>query len=274
MTYILFYEYVTKYTCRKLIATTQLIGRCLGGSMNQEKMGKLIASLRKQKNLTQSELGALVGVGDRAVSKWERGITCPDISIINDLSRILGITSDELLAGELNNKDLMKEINTNTQVTNIFNIKFIIMSIILIAVFIAAILYINYNKDDAYQIGTNSDEYKVDGRVVFSGNKMSIIINSITYKDDEFRKKKIVNYQYDVRSDANLLYRKGDLDEHYLLLGPITIEKFGETININNDVAINKSKRDVLKDGISLIITFLDEKENVIVNNIEMSLYK
>ena len=70
--------------------------------MDQEKIGKLIAKLRKSKGLTQSELGEMVGVGFRAVSKWENGITSPDISIINDLSKILGISADELLQGELN----------------------------------------------------------------------------------------------------------------------------------------------------------------------------
>ena len=57
--------------------------------MDNKKIGNLIASLRKSKGLTQQDLGDLVGVGFRAVSKWERGITMPDISIINELSKIL-----------------------------------------------------------------------------------------------------------------------------------------------------------------------------------------
>ena len=80
--------------------------------MNQEKIGKLIAKLRKEKDLTQRELGEMVGVGYRAVSKWETGQTMPDISIINELSEILGISSDELLKGELVPKDDNQRIPT------------------------------------------------------------------------------------------------------------------------------------------------------------------
>ena len=73
--------------------------------MDQEKIGKLIAKQRKMKGLTQQQLGDMVGVGYRAVSKWETGLTMPDISNINELCKILDITSDELLKGELNKKE-------------------------------------------------------------------------------------------------------------------------------------------------------------------------
>ena len=65
--------------------------------MDQVKIGKLIARLRKNKNLTQQALGDIMGVGHQAVSKWERGNCLPDISIINKLCEVLDITSDELL---------------------------------------------------------------------------------------------------------------------------------------------------------------------------------
>ena len=68
-----------------------------------------VKAIRIEKGLTQQELGDMVGIGFRAVSKWERGITMPDISIINDLSKILGITSDELLSGEVKEINIPKE---------------------------------------------------------------------------------------------------------------------------------------------------------------------
>ena len=68
--------------------------------MDQEKIGKLIAKLRKEKKLTQEQLGAKLGVNSKAVSKWECGVTTPDISIVNELSNILGITANELLTGK------------------------------------------------------------------------------------------------------------------------------------------------------------------------------
>ena len=69
--------------------------------MDQEKIGVLIAKLRQAKGLTQSELGDLLGVSYKAVSKWERGINLPDTSLYKPLCDIFNITLDELLAGEL-----------------------------------------------------------------------------------------------------------------------------------------------------------------------------
>ena len=64
------------------------------------KMSQFISELRKEKKLTQKELAAQLGVTDKAVSKWERGLGCPDISLLSKLSRILGVTTSELLNGE------------------------------------------------------------------------------------------------------------------------------------------------------------------------------
>lgn len=76
--------------------------------MDNRRIGNLISELRKKKGLTQQELGDMVGVGFRAVSKWERGITIPDISIISELSRILGINVDYLLSPSRYYSDLHK----------------------------------------------------------------------------------------------------------------------------------------------------------------------
>ena len=68
--------------------------------MDQVKTGNLIAQCRKEKGLTQAALAEQLGVSDRAVSKWETGRSLPDADNMLELSRILGITVDELLKGE------------------------------------------------------------------------------------------------------------------------------------------------------------------------------
>ena len=68
--------------------------------MNQFKTGKFIAECRKEKSLTQMQLSEKLGITDKAVSKWERGITMPDTSIMLELCDILGISGNELLNGE------------------------------------------------------------------------------------------------------------------------------------------------------------------------------
>ena len=68
--------------------------------MNQIKIGKFIAESRKEKKLTQMQLSEKLGITDKAVSKWERGIAMPDSSIMLELCDILGISVNELLSGE------------------------------------------------------------------------------------------------------------------------------------------------------------------------------
>lgn len=75
--------------------------------MNSEKIGKLIFTLRKEKNLTQSQLASLINVSDKAISKWERGNGCPDITLLKQLSEALNINIEKILEGEItkNNKN-------------------------------------------------------------------------------------------------------------------------------------------------------------------------
>ena len=68
--------------------------------MDQIKIGKFIADCRKKANLTQMQLAEKLGITDKAISKWERGIAMPDSSIMLDLCDILGISVNELLSGE------------------------------------------------------------------------------------------------------------------------------------------------------------------------------
>lgn len=68
--------------------------------MNQEKIGMFISNLRKEKGLTQAALAEMLNITDRAVSKWERGLSLPDSSIMLPLCEILGINVNELLTGE------------------------------------------------------------------------------------------------------------------------------------------------------------------------------
>jgi transcriptional regulator with XRE-family HTH domain/DNA-directed RNA polymerase subunit RPC12/RpoP len=71
--------------------------------MNQIKIGRFIAERRKSVNLTQMQLAEQLGVTDRAVSKWENGRAMPDSAIMLDLCKILDISVNELLSGEIIN---------------------------------------------------------------------------------------------------------------------------------------------------------------------------
>lgn len=68
--------------------------------MDKEKTGQLITRLRKDKGLTQKQLADALNVTDKAVSKWERGLSFPDISMLEPISELLEISIMEILAGE------------------------------------------------------------------------------------------------------------------------------------------------------------------------------
>ena len=68
--------------------------------MDQIKIGKFIAELRKQQNMTQSDLAEKLNVSNRAVSKWETGKSLPDPGIMQELCLYLKTNVNELLSGE------------------------------------------------------------------------------------------------------------------------------------------------------------------------------
>lgn len=125
--------------------------------MNQEKIGKFIAVLRKQKDLTQEELAEQLGISDRAVSKWERGLNLPDASLMLKLSNILDISVNELLSGEkIEEKEYKNKAEENLSYLKEKNdeyakkllyfeciIGFICSSLFIILIFIASYIEMN-----------------------------------------------------------------------------------------------------------------------------------
>lgn len=83
--------------------------------MDYEKIGALIRRLRTRQGLTQRQLAERLEVSDKAVSKWERGQGCPDVSLLPRLAQTLGVELEGLLAGELSERDqtggTMKNLN-------------------------------------------------------------------------------------------------------------------------------------------------------------------
>lgn len=77
--------------------------------MNQEKIGQFISKCRKDKKFTQTHLAEKLGITDKAVSKWERGKSMPDLSLFMPLCDLLDITLNELLLGEYIPDDKIKE---------------------------------------------------------------------------------------------------------------------------------------------------------------------
>ena len=86
--------------------------------MDLVKIGKYIAEKRKALGMTQKQLAEQLGMSDKSVSKWERGICLPDVSVYLELCKILGITINEFLAGE----DISEENLTEKSEDNLIQV--------------------------------------------------------------------------------------------------------------------------------------------------------
>ncbi|SNS31110.1 Helix-turn-helix [Anaerovirgula multivorans] len=73
--------------------------------MDCNKVGKLILGLRKEKGMTQKQLADAMNISDKAISKWERGLGCPDVALLYELSEVLGVNIEKILLGNLEPND-------------------------------------------------------------------------------------------------------------------------------------------------------------------------
>lgn len=127
--------------------------------MDQEKIGKFIFELRKEKKMTQQELADKIGVTDRAISKWENGRGMPDLSLMKPLCDVLGITLNELISGERIEKkelqkkseeNILKTINYSNKKTKYFKIFLgclITIFLLLVLMFVVDVRRMNDNEE-------------------------------------------------------------------------------------------------------------------------------
>lgn len=236
--------------------------------MDNKKIGKLISDLRKKQGLTQEQLGDKVGVGFRAVSKWERGITLPDITIINELSKILGISSDELLSGELKDKP---QINNNKKTKPYITITISIITIIIL--FITSIFIYQNNKTYKYEIiSVENEEFYVKGNVYFDKDVFTMLISEIQFKNIDFSNTIIKNYEYKISVNNNLLFGYGYIGEMNFLEKPISIEEFSRTFKINYNGKISLTREEIINNNITISFKFLEEDNTETIKNINIRL--
>ena len=193
--------------------------------MNQEKIGKFIALRRKEKNFTQEQLAEKLSVSKNAVSKWERGLNLPDVSLMEELCKLLDISLNELFAGEILNAKQIKNQSEN----NLLNI-----------------------------LKSNNQKYKKYQIILFSIITISIIITIILgrllFIRLGFIQDSNLKYtQIYLNDESNI---KGNVDIN--MFGKINIDfdiganKYGYAVFKNPSKAMQRLKKDYAK-GIKLI---------------------
>lgn len=237
--------------------------------MDNDKIGKLIRELRRRNNLTQEQLADKVGVGFRAVSKWERGINAPDISNIYELCKIFNITKDELLSGKLKEKDNSNNKNKSKSK--------IIITISIIGIFIIALtsifIYQN-NRTYTYNILNKETEkdYYVEGFAHFKKGKISIDLNEIFFRNNEFSNTIIENYEYEITSNNEMIFGYGYIGVIDHIQEPIEISNFFKNNKVIVDVETKVTKETIIKKGINLKFKFLTENDEIITKELLLEL--
>lgn len=169
--------------------------------MNYETIGKFIQEKRKEKNLTQKELAYKLGVTDKAVSKWERGQGCPDVSILEILSKELGVSILEILKGRIIENEIIKITEANDYIQETIkytknNIKdtinkiitFLIISITLLLLILNIENIINLNKKYMYDFDTEMYKTIKTNTTKIQKNTETILKNQGIYSKEDYNK--------------------------------------------------------------------------------------
>lgn len=243
--------------------------------MDQIKVGKLIRELRLKKGLTQTELCEMFGIGYRAVSKWERGINCPDIAIINELSKILGITTDELLNGELTDETKLK---LNIPLGKSKNKLYVIIPsifLLLVITIIGLFIFNNRNEGVVYDIySVNPSECYMEGKVTIKGDSLSIFINKLVFNDSELNKTLIKNYGY------KIYYGDLVITKYYNVKDSKSVDIFKSVKEITKSFSVNyiaKTQYDFYHDNqllFDLVLTFATVNDEELKINVPFELVK
>ena len=155
--------------------------------MNSEKIGKFLQRMRKECNLTQKQLADKVGVSDKTISKWESGLSLPDIQILPSLCDELGTNVNEVLSGERlsqnqytakTEENIYNLLNDNAEhkATEKTKLVLLLIGVSLLIVSFAAIFFLAYGRVSAVDIFEYIDIFAllteiciVGGAVLISG---------------------------------------------------------------------------------------------------------
>lgn len=246
--------------------------------MDLQKVGRFIAERRKDKKLTQEKLGEIIGVTDTTISKWERGINAPDISVLNKLSDILEVSVREILNGcrkEENNQpeedNTLKNIEYYAKMTKLKYVKissYIIVGILMLFAILFTIS--NYNQFKVYSISSKDSEYAVEGYMIFNQERNLTIIKNIDIRDkflgtEQEEKVKSIKVSI-VTKDKNLVSVFYETSQNNVAINEYLLNK---TYFINEDIS---TKEYILSEDVKLNELLLEIKYTNINNQEKMKL--
>ena len=231
--------------------------------MDQGKVGKFITELRNAKKMTQAELGDIVGVTGKAVSRWERGLNLPDRGIINKVSEALGVTTTELLNGErvvelsTENLDKITENSVEYYKTKMKQ-KF---KKVLLGIFSGFILFLlgllmlfyynNSGSCNVYEISSSTSEFGAEGIITQTNKKTTLVISNFRYLGNYIDE--VVAINYELKLDGNIIATGGyNIDDFKYNNKELNLQNFLKMLTIYLD----ENKKYNFSDAKSFVIKF------------------
>lgn len=212
-----------------------------------------IFQIRQERNLTQKDLGEIIGVSDRTISKWENGTTVPDLCQIRNICKKLEISPSLLIKSEKKFVDglgnLKRKIGKvlNYVLHNIFLIGFILIFILLLIYFIN-----NFNSVKIYSLKYDNENIYLNHGYFFQTKSINILtLENISIKKIEYEpiEIKLELYTY-VNGDKKILYTSNNLNNIYI-----------EENNSGSDL-LSKDTIESIKRNLYLTIQTKDENDN------------
>lgn len=149
------------------------------------KSGEFIAELRKAKGLKQSDLGELIGVGDKTISKWERGINVPDVLMLNSLAKIFDVSIEEILNGKRDDKLSPKIVKLYENKKIRYSVYALVTVVLIFSLILLLYFCNNYDKFKIYRISSRSDNYELTGNIYRGGKRYELVIDDFDVYDKE-----------------------------------------------------------------------------------------
>lgn len=221
--------------------------------MNQEKIGKFIKELREEKRITQDELGEILNISGKSVSKWERGLSLPDISNLQILADTLNISVSELLMGERSNN---KKISNESYVKGLnlyskkISFKYLKLIIVLILLFIASFLFFyfwnEYGSNSVYKIESADPAYSVKGYLIINKEMNILMIEEVKYQGD-----KIGTKEEPIINKSNISFYKDNksiISVEYEVSKKIPYNEFLKQLSFTRIYNLNKDDK-IIKDN-------------------------
>ena len=248
--------------------------------MDQKKIGRFICSLRKEKQFTQEQLAEKLGVSINAVSKWERGLSFPDVSLYKDLCKELDINIEELINGEKNKSSTAKEkailnvVKTNKNEKKKRSIIIIVFTFLITLLIIFGLIIYKYKSrevEDFYERNYQLTFVARDVEAFFKyrfGDVYPDFYGGMYISDD--------SYNLIVQIVEEKIPEKGTMEYYYYNELSTVDERikteyvkysYNELLNINNEITDYFSNNKVFEDLNSWYIDVYNNR--VVVNFVE-----